>query len=252
MNFKITFIGVLVGFFSGMFGKGGSAIGTPLLQLIGVPAFYAVASPLPAAIPGTLIAAFAYLRTGYFEKRIVFWGILAGVPATVVGSLLSPYIGGTNLLALSNLLLIAMGASYFFPRLTKSSATNSETPRSPRKEIFLNILIATIAGLISGALANAGGFLLAPLYNKVLKLPLKSAFSCSLLISCVLAIPGTITHMELGHIDWTVVTAFGIGSVPLSYLGARTAIRMPITKLEHLFGIVLTIIGVWGMIDLYR
>ena len=55
-------IGVGVGFLSGAFGKGGSAIATPLLHLLGVPAMVAIASPLPATIPSTLLASRAYTR----------------------------------------------------------------------------------------------------------------------------------------------------------------------------------------------
>ena len=49
-------IGVGVGFLGGLLGKGGSAIATPLLHAVGVPAIIAVAAPLPATIPSTLIA----------------------------------------------------------------------------------------------------------------------------------------------------------------------------------------------------
>ena len=52
----IMAIGAGVGFLGGMFGKGGSAIATPLLAAVGVPPLVAVASPLPAAVPGTLVA----------------------------------------------------------------------------------------------------------------------------------------------------------------------------------------------------
>ena len=52
----IIAIGAGVGFLGGLFGKGGSAIATPLLAAIGVPPIVAVASPLPATIPSTLVA----------------------------------------------------------------------------------------------------------------------------------------------------------------------------------------------------
>ena len=49
---EIALIGLGIGFLGGLFGKGGSAVATPLLYLVGVPAIAAVASPLPATIPG--------------------------------------------------------------------------------------------------------------------------------------------------------------------------------------------------------
>ena len=54
----------LVGYLGGMFGKGGSAIATPLLAAVGVPAIVAVASPLPATVPGTLVAYRRYRHLG--------------------------------------------------------------------------------------------------------------------------------------------------------------------------------------------
>ena len=49
----IVVVGAVVGFLGGLFGKGGSAIATPLLAAAGVPPIIAVASPLPATVPGT-------------------------------------------------------------------------------------------------------------------------------------------------------------------------------------------------------
>jgi uncharacterized membrane protein YfcA len=92
-------------------------------------------------------------------------------------------------------------------------------------------------------LANAGGFLLAPLYLVILRLPIKQAFASSLAVACVLAVPGTIVHAALGHIDWAVVVAFGVASIPLSYLGARVALRTHAARLERAYGAALVVLG---------
>ena len=54
----VALIGAFVGFLGGLFGKGGSAIATPLLALVGIPPIVALASPLPATIPSTLAASY--------------------------------------------------------------------------------------------------------------------------------------------------------------------------------------------------
>src|SRR5947208_15021983 len=79
-------IGAAVGFLSGAFGKGGAAISTPLLHAIGVPAFVAVASPLPATIPSTLFASRGYARAGHIDGRVLRIGALVGIPATIAGA----------------------------------------------------------------------------------------------------------------------------------------------------------------------
>src|SRR5215475_2752461 len=75
-------IGAGVGFVSGAFGKGGAAVSTPLLHAIGFPAMVAVASPLPATIPSTLIASRKYAREGHVDRRVLIIGALVGLPLT--------------------------------------------------------------------------------------------------------------------------------------------------------------------------
>src|SRR6266545_5382684 len=75
----IVLIGGGVGFLGGMFGKGGSAIATPLLAEIGVPPIVAVASPLPATIPSTLAAYRHYRNAGLRDPELVRWSIAFGV-----------------------------------------------------------------------------------------------------------------------------------------------------------------------------
>ena len=52
----ILAIGAGVGFLGGLFGKGGSAIATPMLAAVGVPPIVAVAAPLPAFAESALLS----------------------------------------------------------------------------------------------------------------------------------------------------------------------------------------------------
>ena len=79
-----------------------------------------------------------------------------------------------------------------------------------------------------------------PLYLAVLKLLIKTALAGSL---AVLAIPGTIVHGALGHIDWTVTAVFAAASIPLSSLGANVALRMNPARLERLYAAGLLALG---------
>jgi uncharacterized membrane protein YfcA len=239
-------IGVVVGFLGGLFGKGGSAIATPLLSLIGYPGFIAVASPLPATIPGTLVASGEYWQSHLLDWQIVIWSIVVGIPATILGSLLTKFTGARPLLIATAILVLAFGISFlFFPREKKSddSSIRQLAENRPSYWRLRLVLIATGVGIISGLLANAGGFLLAPAYARFLKQPIKKSFACSLAVSAVLALPGTAVHAYLGHISWTVTGLVALGSAPFSYLGARIAIRSKSSRLERLYGLVLTALG---------
>jgi uncharacterized membrane protein YfcA len=266
-----------VGFLGGLLGKGGSAIATPLLHAIGVPAIVAVAAPLPAAIPSTLAAAYAYGRAGHIDWRIVRGSIGFGVPATAVGAGLTRWVGGGVLVTATDLMLIALGirlllslrarahrdqlASVGAGVVSVGSAVGAGPsgarvasvrdveqedgphPSSPKYGGARLAVAAVCVGLLSGLLANSGGFLLAPLYLAVLRLPIKSALANSLAVACVLAVPGTVVHAALGHIDWTLVAVFGATSVPLSFVGARVGLRTDPDRLELLYGATLVTLG---------
>jgi uncharacterized membrane protein YfcA len=89
-------------------------------------------------------------------------------------------------------------------------------------------------------LGNSGGFLLAPLFMTALHMPVRRALGTSLAVSAVLAVPGTVVHAWLGHIDWSLTLAFGLASVPLANVGARMALRLRERALTLSYGFGLT------------
>ena len=91
---EIALIGLGIGFLGGLFGKGRLRGGHTAAVPGRVPAIAAVASPLPATIPGTLVAAGAYRRAGMIELRTVGWSLATGLPATVLGALATNWIDG--------------------------------------------------------------------------------------------------------------------------------------------------------------
>ena len=55
-----------------------------------------------------------------------------------------------------------------------------------------------------------------PLYLAGLRLPIKTALACSLAVAAALAVPGTLVHAALGHIDWAVTAVFAVSLIPMS------------------------------------
>lgn len=235
----VAAIGAVVGFLSGMFGKGGSAVATPMLAALGIPEIAAVASPLPATIPTTVAAASAYWRDGQIDRRIVAVTVAAGVPATILGPIATRWVDTDALILLTDLLLAGLGLRVLVGSDRKPAASAPTAPPA----ITPLLVIALTVGFASGLLANSGGALLAPLYLTVLHLPIKRTFASSLTAATALAIPSTLIHTILGHIDWSVVVVFSIASMPLAFVGARLALRTQAARLERAYGVVLIALG---------
>lgn len=234
----VAIVGLLVGFMAGLFGKGGSAVATPLLHALGIPAVVALAAPLPATIPSTLAATAVYLRERLVQRQTFVWSVAFGIPATIVGALLTGYVSADVLVRLTDVIIAGLGVRL----LLRPSA--SEVPAIvPRWYRVRMMAVAVFVGVFAGLLANSGGFLLAPLYLAVLRSPLKSAFATSLAVAGVLAVPGTLVHWALGHIHWSIVLMFAVTSIPGSYIGARAALRSRTDVLERAYGGALAVMG---------
>lgn len=268
----IVLVGAATGFLGGLFGKGGSAVATPVLAALGVPPIVAVASPLPATIPGTLLAGRQYARRGLVDRRITAWCVAVGLPATVVGALLTRWIPAESLVTATDLLVGGLGVGILVGAgRARRRAAGGEAPGDAAAELDAVasldpdtaggggvatrtrsrlapqpavVAVAAGVGLTAGLLANSGGFLLAPLLLVVLRLPVRMALGTSLVVSAALAVPGALTHAALGHVDPGFVLLFGAASVPLSALGARTALRIDPARLEVGFGAALVLLSV--------
>lgn len=252
----IAVVGAAIGYLGGLFGKGGAAIATPVLAAIGVPPMLAVASPLPATIPGTLVAYQRYRQRSLSDPRVIRWSLAVGVPATIAGAATSYWVGGGALVVVTDVVVALLGLRIVLSR-PPAHATDVDgaaglgrpapvtAAHEPEPVIGTGRLaaVAFVVGFLAGLLANSGGFLLVPLYLAVLALPIHRALACSLAVAAALAIPGTIVHAALGHIDWRVALVFGIASVPLSGLGARTALAVPAARLERAYGAGLLALG---------
>jgi len=235
----VTVTGLVVGVLFGLFGVGGSSFATPALGLIGVPGLVAVAAPLPATIPAALVGMAAYVRRRQVEWPIAWWSIIGGVPATVVGALCSRYVGGRGLLIASGAVLALVGVRILF------ALPEARVSLRARRRPAIVVPAAAGIGLVTGLLANGGGFLLVPLFVLVLGLTMPESAGTSLVVIAALSVPTLLTHWALGHIDWGVAASFAGGSIPGAALGSLLAHRIPAEAMKRGFGSLLIAFAVY-------
>ena len=231
----ITTAGVGIGFAFGVFGAGGSAFGTPILALLGVPAPIAIASPLPAVLPAALMGAREYFRAGVLDRRVAALAVAAGVPMALLGALASRLLSGQWLLVASGLLLLGVGVRMVVP--TGSHGDERRATRSARTGLV--VTLAASAGFVAGLLATGGGILLVPIFVMALGFTTARAAGTSLVVAAVLTIPTMTAHWLLGNIDWSVAGAFALGMIPASYAAARLGPKLPDRIMRPAFGAVL-------------
>lgn len=237
----IVAAGVGVGLVFGLFGAGGSAFATPVLALLGVPAVLAVASPLPAMVPAAVAGARRYVRSHSLDWRTARLAIAGGLPGTIAGALVSSALGGHRLLVLSGVVLLVVGARVLVP----DSAGHAGRCQARRDKRLLVVGAAFVVGLLTGLLANGGGFLLVPLFILAFGLSTVEAAGTSMVVVGALVVPTLAAHWALGHIDWPVAIAFAVGLVPASAVGSRLAHHVPPAAARRAFGGMLVVFSLW-------
>jgi len=247
----VAALGVTIGVFSGLFGVGGSSISTPLLRIFfDTPRLIALASPLPVTLPTALAGAVAYQGQKLINTRVVAWTAAGGVPAMVAGALLTRWVSGRGLMVMVGAAILVIGLGMI------RSAVSLGTSGPPRTGAHLwqdppgarLLAVAVPVGFLSGLLANGGGFLLVPAFVLLFGANVRQAAATSLPCVALLALPGTMTHAVLGHIDGWLSFQLSLGVIPGTYLGARLSLWLRHVHLRGPFGIFMVALAVYFLL----
>ncbi len=106
-------------------------------------------------------------------------------------------------------------------------------------------LIGAVTGFYSGFLGLGGGFVLVPMLTRWLGFPIKRSIATSLVAIVILAVPGTVTHALLGHIDWRIAALLAVGVVPGAVVGARLTLGSADHTVRLSFAVLLVAVGAW-------
>lgn len=237
-------IGAVSGVLSGAFGIGGGIVTTPAIRLIlKAPALVAVGTPLPVIIPGALTGAWTYLRRDLVDVRAATTVGVVGSIASIVGAWLSKLAGGSAVMLATAALIVYVAADTAVWAAKKSRGHHGQRPAAPAVPRVATIGLA--AGLYSGFLGLGGGFVIVPLLTRWLGFDMKRAVGTSLLSVAILAIPGSVAHYLLGHIDPKIALGLAVGVVPGAAVGSRLTVLARETAVRYAFAVMLVCVAVW-------
>jgi uncharacterized membrane protein YfcA len=229
-------LGVATGILSGLFGVGGGVISQPGMRLLGLEPLMVIGTALPVIIPGAASGAVRYRREGLIRWDAVAGTVPVGLVAAVIGSVAAEEVPGDgHLLQLATAGLLGLSAYRMgrapAPLPPDEPLAETDAPEAPSTEpegagtLGRFASIGALAGVLSGLLGIGGGVIMVPAFVQFARMEVKSAVATSLVCVGAFAVPGTITHAVLGHIDWRVAAALIVGVIPGARIGAAIAIR---------------------------
>jgi uncharacterized membrane protein YfcA len=211
-------IGFASGVASGAFGIGGALLSTPGIRwAFNAPPLIAVGTTLPVIIPTALTGVWTYMRGGFVDRRFAGIAAVAGGVFAVAGALATKVIPGEALLLTTAALIL------FLSLRMLPTPSVVEAPRL-RASVPLFAAVGAVSGLLAGLLGIGGGVILVPVLTVVLRFPLKTALGTSLAVVAAQAIPGTVVHSLLGHVDWRIAAGLMVGVIPGARIGSNWAV----------------------------
>lgn len=252
--------GLAGGFLAGLVGVGGGVIFSPVLFFY----FSAVGTP-PALIPPltlgsslfcTLVAAgsgtIRQLAVGGIETRIAGTvGVFAAVSVTLMTFLVTtrPWYGPEVFQIVLAVVLIAAVARMLFAR------PEMHDDEDARPGIPSLAAAGVGAGTIASAAGVGGGIVMVPIFNQLMRIPLKKAAANSMATIVIIAGTGVVTYVIAGLAVATPATALGFVdfgravwlAVPALFAarwGVQTATRVNVRVIRYAFA------GLAGFISL--
>jgi uncharacterized membrane protein YfcA len=256
--------GALVGFIVGATGVGGGSLMTPLLTLVfGIPAQIAVGTDLLFASITKLQGVVAHSRRGNVQWHLAGWLTLGSLPAAIA-TLVALHAWAPNPAQFAALVRPALAAALLLtavglilkPRiqalgLRLQTAARATPPNArvgsldrvaarPLPTIALGLVIGVMVTLTSVGAGVVGVVALFFLYPTMAA---KRLVAVDIAHAVPLTLVAGLGHAALGTVNWPVLGALLIGSLPAIWIGAVVADRLPEATLRGFLAAMLILIG---------
>lgn len=230
----LALLGLFAGALIGATGVGAGSLMTPLLiGLFRLPLPVAIGTDLWFAALTKAGGAVAHLRAGHVERRIVLRMLLGSLPACL-GTLLAMRLLGLERHGLG-VLASALGAALLLtaalvaaPGWWRRLALRLQRRITPARRGALTVALGGVLGVLvtlssvgAGAIGSSVITLLHP------RLRPRSLVGSDIAHAVPLTLLAAVGHAALGHVDWRVLGALLVGSLPGIWLGAHASRWLP-------------------------
>lgn len=246
---KVAFFSFLSGVFSGMFGIGGGLILTPVVRIVFQKSpEIALGTTLPVIIPTALFGLISRIGKRHFRPDVFIYASAGIFFGSIAGSYSTKFIPAWSLLGFTAIIIFLAGIKLVYPNAFSFFFKNKISAFKHLNSSLKHLLVGALAGVFSGLLGLGGGLILVPGFLLVSGLNSHEATATSLGLVLLAALPGTVIHSALGHIDWKLAVNLSLFAPVGSIAGGLIAERITSRQLEFLFGLFLVILGVYFLI----
>ncbi len=252
MDYLYTLSGFAVGAIVGLTGVGGGSLMTPLLVLLfGVHPATAVGTDLLYAAMTKAGGTVAHGRKGHIDWAITSRLAAGSIPAAAVTIfVLSQLPKGSNTIGaivshgLGFALLLTSIALIFGRKLRDYAGKHDDSALRQRYLGKITVVVGAILGvLVTISSVGAGALGVAALFFLYPKLSPVKIVGSDVAHAVPLTLVAGLGHWMLGGVDWSLLGALLLGSLPGIWVGSHLSAKVPEHILRRILASMLVLIG---------
>jgi uncharacterized membrane protein YfcA len=247
LAFKI-FVGFVVGTLIGMTGVGGGVLLLPVLIFgLRVPPIMAVGSDALFNFVTKIGSGWLHLRKGTVKLRVVLALAVGSVPGSILGVNFLAHLrhvhgdGVNSFIRLAvGILLVCIPTLLFFQTQIEEHVAH----RPPTMRSFLGMSgIGLLAGILVGMTSVGSGSIIMMMLLLLYSFPPKMMVGTDIVHAVALTGVTSLLQFHFGNVDFRLVGALVIGSIPGGLLGSHLSSRVPVPWLRRILCTVLVATG---------
>lgn len=252
MDYLYTLSGFAVGAIVGLTGVGGGSLMTPLLVLLfGVHPATAVGTDLLYAALTKAGGTVAHGRKGHIDWQVTGRLAAGSIPAAALTIwVLSTLPEGSNAIGqivshgLGFALLLTAIAILFGRKLREYASRHDDSPLRQRHLAHITIAVGALLGvLVTISSVGAGALGVAALFFLYPKLSPVRIVGSDVAHAVPLTLVAGLGHWLLGSVDWALLGALLLGSLPGIWIGSHLSAKVPEHILRRILASMLVLIG---------
>ena len=271
MDYRISLVGLLIGFLVGLTGMGGGSLLAPIMILFfRIPPVWAVGTDIAYSTVTKALGSVIHIRQKNVNFKVALWLACGSVPATLLSVGLVQYIRKHYGAVVNGVILHALGFTlvlvavmlvlkpfimrYFNQRRLEKqkqealSGEISSTERSKNWEKRYRPIVTAMVGAVVGFLVGltsvgSGTLIIVSIAFLFPRLTSKELVGTDIFQAFMLLASGAIAYIVAGTINWPIVGMLLIGSLPGVDLGSKSSKFIPERYMRPVLATVLAVSG---------
>lgn len=270
MDYRISLVGLLIGFLVGLTGMGGGSLLAPIMILFfRIPPVWAIGTDIAYSTVTKAVGSIVHIRQKNVNFKVALWLAVGSVPSTLLSVGFVQYLRKHYADTINGVILHALGFTLvtvaillvikpFVMKWIERKNVEAQKQAALRGEILiegnspweryyrpaLTALIGAIVGFLVGLTSvGSGTLIIVSIAFMFPKLGPKELVGTDIFQAFMLLASGVIGYMTAGTINWTLVMLLLIGSLPGVLLGSRLSKYIPDRYMRPVLATVLAISG---------